>query len=144
MPFPSGEPGEVAAEQMVPSPAHRAAFFASFMIAGSVQLRLCSGEAGGRGNSLFYQHIELRKPSLGFRPRVGSGAADQPCRQGLAASAQGGQQRQQRHLQERWAVGWEMGTDHLPGHAWRVPDCLRTPGVSLSLAGNEALLNANF
>lgn len=43
MPSPSGETGEVAAEQMGPSPAHRAAFFASFMIAGSVQLRLCFG-----------------------------------------------------------------------------------------------------
>lgn len=73
-PFPTGEPGEIAAEQMGPSPAYRAAFFASFMSAGPVQLRLCSGEAGGRGNSLFHQQIEQRKPSPGSRPRERSRA----------------------------------------------------------------------
>jgi len=113
---------------MGPSPAHRAAFFASFMIAGSVQLRLCLGEKGGRGRSLFHQQTELRNPSPGSRPREGSGAVDQVCRQGPAASAQGGQRRQ-RHLQERWAVGWEMGTEHLRGHGRCVPNCLGSLGV---------------
>lgn len=126
---------------MGPTPAHRAAFFASFMIAGSVHVRLCLREAGGRGNSLFHQQIELRKPSPGSRPRAENWAVDQARRQGPAVPTQGGQRRQ-RHLQDR--VGWEVGTDHLPGRACCVPDCLCTPGVSLSLAGNEALLNPNF